>query len=173
MSIVVVACSDTESVSVSAVIKNGFAALRYLNEGKPITPEETIAIPAIMAPPKSARLFRNWVLLLIFLIRTHAIRNAVHPIRKNPFKLETNVIPVLSNDIVTKRNTDVKITEVHMINLLSFLRNGNARNKNPIGKIKNCMPPHEARPNASMIPPPIIFARETFPLSDFMPLISR
>ena len=52
MSIVVVACSDTESVSISVVIKNGFAALRYLNDGKLITPEETIAIPAIMAPPK-------------------------------------------------------------------------------------------------------------------------
>ena len=52
---VVVACSDTESVSKLDVIKNGFAALRYLNVGKLIRPAETIAIPAITAPPKSAR----------------------------------------------------------------------------------------------------------------------
>ena len=30
MSIDVVACSDTESLSISVVIKSGFAALRYL-----------------------------------------------------------------------------------------------------------------------------------------------
>ena len=64
---VVVACSDTESVSMSVVIKNGFAALRYLNDGKLITPEETIAIPAIIVPPKSARPLRNWALLTILL----------------------------------------------------------------------------------------------------------
>ena len=59
-----------------------------------------------------------------------------------------------------------------MMNLLSFLRNGNARKKSPMGKIKNCIPPHEARPKASKILAPTIFARETFPLSDFIPLIS-
>ena len=59
MSMVVVACSDTESISVSVVIKKGFAALRYLNDPKLITPEETIAIPAIIAPPKSTRPLRN------------------------------------------------------------------------------------------------------------------
>ena len=138
---VVVACSDTESVSMSVVIKNGFAALRYLNDGKLITPEETIAIPAIMVPPKSARPLRNWALLIILLIITYATRNAVHPTRKNPLRLEINAIPVFSNDAVAKRNTDVKIIEANMMNLLSFLRNGNARNKNPIGNMKNWMPP--------------------------------
>ena len=44
----VVACSDTESLSISVVIKRGFAALRYLKLGKLITPEETIAIPDII-----------------------------------------------------------------------------------------------------------------------------
>ena len=145
---VVVACSDTESVSVSIVVKKGFAALRYLNEGKPITPEETIAIPAIMAPPKSTRPLRNWALLILLII-THATRNTVHPIRKNPLRFEINANPVFSYSPVTKKNTDVKITEAHMINLLSFLRNGNARKKSPMGKIKNCVPPHEARPKAS------------------------
>ena len=90
MSIVVVACSDTESVSESIVIKNGFAALRYLNDGKPIMPEETIAIPAIMAPPKSARPLRSWALLILLII-IHATRNALHPTRKNPLRLDGRV----------------------------------------------------------------------------------
>ena len=60
-----------------------------------------------------------------------------------------------------------------MMNLSSFLRNGNARNKSPIGNMKNWTPPHEARPKPSKIPPPTIFAMDTFPLSDFMPLRSR
>ena len=89
MSMVVVACSDTESVSMSVVIKKGFAALRYLNDGKlDDGKEEIIAIPAIIAPPKSARPLRNWSLLIILLIITHTTRNAVHPTRKNPFRLE-------------------------------------------------------------------------------------
>ena len=170
---VVVACSDTESVSVSVVIKKGFAALRCLNVGRVITPEEIIAIPAIIVPPKSTRPLRNWALLVILLIIVNTTRNTVQPIRKNPLRLEINAIPVLSNNAVTKRNTDAKITEVHMVNLLSFLRNGNTRKKSPIGNMKNWTPPHEARPNASKIAPPTIFAMETFPLSDFIPLISR
>ena len=67
----------------------------------------------------------------------------------------------------------MKITEISMMNLLSFLINGNASKKNPIGNMKNWMPPHEARPNASKIPPPTIFAIDTFPLSDFIALRSR
>ena len=67
----------------------------------------------------------------------------------------------------------MKITEVHMMNLLSFLRNGNARKKSPIGNMKNWMPPHDARPKDSKIPPPTIFATDTFPLSDFIALRSR
>ena len=123
MSMVVVACSDTESVSESIVIKNGFAALRYLNDGKLIMPEETITIPAIIAPPKSARPLRNWAFLILLII-THATRNTVHPIRKNPLRFEINANPVLSYSPVTKMNTDVKITDVHMMNLLSFHKNG-------------------------------------------------
>jgi len=137
MSSDVVACSDTESLSISVVIKRGFAALRYLNAGKLIAPEESIAIPDIIDPPKSARLIRNCDLLNILLITIHTTRNAVHPIRKNPLRPETNATPVFSNDIVTKRNTDVKIIDANITNLLSFLRNGNARNKIPIGNIKN------------------------------------
>ena len=48
------------------------------------------------------------------------------------------------------------------MNLLSFLRNANARKKSPMGKIKNCIPPHEARPNPSKIPAPTIFATRDF-----------
>ena len=104
----VVACSDTESLSISVVIKRGFAALRYLKLGKLITPEETITIPDIIEPPKSARLIRNWDLLNTLLITIHATRNAVDPIRKKPLRPEINAILVFSNDAVTKRNTAVK-----------------------------------------------------------------
>ena len=180
---VVVACSDTESVSMSVVIKRGFAALRYLKDGQLMLAEEAITIPAIIVPPKSARPLRNLALLKIFLIIMHATRNPVHPIRKSPLRLEININPPVaagdadifnnSNNTVTKRNTDVKIAETCMMNLLSFLRNGNARKKSPIGNMKNWMPPHEARPKARKIPPPTIFATDTFPLSDFIPLIRR
>ena len=85
---VVVACSDTESLSMSVVFKKGFAALRYLNVGKLIRPEETIAIPAIMVPPKSARPLRNWALLINFLIILNATRNTVHPTRKTLLDLK-------------------------------------------------------------------------------------
>ena len=85
---VVVACSDTESVSMSVVIKRGFAALRYLNDGKLTMPEEASAIPAIIAPPKSARPLRNCAFFNIFLIMTYATRNPVHPIMKIPLRLD-------------------------------------------------------------------------------------
>ena len=41
----VVKCSATESVKLSWLVKKGFTALRYLNEGKPIIPELAIPIP--------------------------------------------------------------------------------------------------------------------------------
>ena len=41
----VVICSATESVKLSWVVKKGFTALRYLNEGSPIIPELKIPIP--------------------------------------------------------------------------------------------------------------------------------
>ena len=88
MSIVVVACSDTESVSMSVVIKKGFAALRYLNDGRLIAPEDITAIPAITVPPRSARPLRNCALLNVRLIIIHTTRNAVHPIRKIPLRLD-------------------------------------------------------------------------------------
>ena len=120
ISMVVVACSDTESVSMSVVIKKGFAALRYLNDGKLIIPEEAIAIPAITAPPKSARLPRNCAFFNIFLIMIHATRNAVDPISRRLCRAEIDIATtpttfpastcncseIISNDAVTKRNTE-------------------------------------------------------------------
>ena len=97
----------------------------------------------------------------------------MHPIRKNPFRLETKAMPVFSNNPVTKKNTDTKITDVKVISLLSFARNGKTIKKSPIGNMKNCTPPHEARPNASNTPAPATFAMETYPSLDFIPLISR
>ena len=40
----VVICSATESVKLSWLVKKGFTALRYLNEGNPIIPELEIPI---------------------------------------------------------------------------------------------------------------------------------
>ena len=129
------ACSETDCVSVSDALRNGFAALRYRNAGKLSIPEEAIAMPAITTPPK--RTSSGFTLLLIFLTRAVAARNAVQPIRKNPERDVANIIPVFSNDIVTNMNADTKITQAETMNLLSFLRNGNARIKNPIGIMKN------------------------------------
>ena len=105
--------------------------------------------------------------------RLATTRNAVQPIRKNPPRLETKAIPVFSNDIVIKMNTAVKTMEVQMMKLLSFLRNGSARKKIPMGRIKNWMPPHEARPNAIKIPAPTTLAMDVLSSYDFMPLRSR
>ena len=41
----VVICSATESVKLSWLVKKGFTALRYLNEGGPIIPELNIPTP--------------------------------------------------------------------------------------------------------------------------------
>ena len=41
----VVKCSATESVKLSWLVKKGFTALRYLNEGNPTRPELEIPIP--------------------------------------------------------------------------------------------------------------------------------
>ena len=41
----VVICSATESVKLSWVVKKGFTALRYLNDGNPIIPELEMPIP--------------------------------------------------------------------------------------------------------------------------------
>jgi hypothetical protein len=137
ISVDVDACSDTESVSIFSAIKKGFAAFRYRNVGREIIPEETITIPAITAPPRSAKPLRNCALLLIFLIMLTTTRNAVQPIRKNPVRLEINATPVFSNETVTKMKPDTKTMEANMMNLLSFLRKGNARKKIPMGKMKN------------------------------------
>ena len=130
-------------------------------------------MPPMIVLPRSIPMLRRKFVPLIFLTRVATTRNAVHPIRKNPFRLEMYATPVFSNNAVTTKNTNVKMAEVQIMYLSSFLRNGSAKKKNPIGNIKNCMPPHEARPNARKIPPPTIFAREIFPLSDFMALITR
>jgi hypothetical protein len=105
--------------------------------------------------------------------RLATTRNAVQPIRKNPLRLEAKATPVFSNDIVIKMNADVKTMEANMMKLLSFLRNGSARKKNPIGMIKNWTPPHDARPKANKIPAPATLAIDVLSPYDFMPLRSR
>jgi len=61
-----VACSDTESVSISSAIKNGLAALRYLNDGRVRRPEEAIAMPPMIVLPRSIPMLRRKFVPLIF-----------------------------------------------------------------------------------------------------------
>ena len=58
----VVVCSATESVRLSWVVKNGFTALRYLNEGNAIMPELIIAIPDAINETKRIIELRIFVL---------------------------------------------------------------------------------------------------------------
>ena len=54
-----VVCSETESVSGSVVVKNGFNALTYLYSGKSTKPDYITAIPTIIATAKTATPLRT------------------------------------------------------------------------------------------------------------------
>ena len=54
----VVACSETESVSGSKVVRNGLAALRYLNPGRLIIPLVKTPTIEIIIEPRSTEQFR-------------------------------------------------------------------------------------------------------------------
>ena len=58
-SMVGVVCSETESVSGSVVVKNGFNALRYLYSGKSTKPDDNTATPIIAVTAKTASPLRN------------------------------------------------------------------------------------------------------------------
>lgn len=57
--IVGVECSETESVSGSVVVKNGFNALTYLYSGKSTKPDDNTAIPIIVVTAKTATPLRT------------------------------------------------------------------------------------------------------------------
>ena len=66
----VVKCSATESVKLSWVVKKGFTALRYLNEGSPIIPELEIPIPDAKNEIKTIAQLRIFALSLENFITT-------------------------------------------------------------------------------------------------------
>ena len=79
---VVVICSATESVNASWVVRNGLAALRYLNRGNSINPVVKTPTVAITMEPKKARQFRKCVdsllyLLIISQIMTKPVEKAI------------------------------------------------------------------------------------------------
>ena len=69
----VVICSATESVKVSWVVKKGFTALRYLNEGNPIIPELAIPIPDVTNEIKTIAQLRIFARSLLNFITIPAI----------------------------------------------------------------------------------------------------
>ena len=61
----VVICSATESVKLSWLVKKGFTALRYLNEGVPIIPELEIPMPDATKEIKTIAQLRIFVRSLL------------------------------------------------------------------------------------------------------------
>jgi hypothetical protein len=108
------------------VVKKGFTALRYLNEGSPIIPEFEIPIPAAINEIKTIRQLRIFVRsLLNFIITPDIIIKIVGSRSANPAYPIMNV-DVLSNN---KENNIVDIEKTgaaHMMKLL-FFRNGNEK----------------------------------------------
>ena len=82
---VVVISSATESVKASCLVRNGLAALRYLNLGNSIIPVEKIPIVAIIMEPRNARQFRKCVdSLLNFLMISQIITKPVEKAMRTP-----------------------------------------------------------------------------------------
>ena len=94
-------------------------------------------------------------------------------IKENPPIPNTNPIPGLSKIAVVISNKITNTGTLQIKNLKSFRRNGRAKMNIPIGIIKNCIPPHDARPNAKKTPPPINLDIVIFLLSDLIPLKNK
>ena len=81
----VVICSATESVRLSWLVKKGFTALRYLNEGIPIIPEVEIPMPDAINEIKTIMQLRIFVRsLLNFIINPEIIMKSVGSRSANP-----------------------------------------------------------------------------------------
>ena len=122
----VVMCSATESVKLSWLVKKGFTALRYLNEGNPIIPELEIPMPDTINDTKTIAQLRIFVRSsLNFMIIPEIITKIVGTRIAKPAYPIMNV-DVLSNN---KENNIVDIEKTgaaHMMKLL-FFRNGNEK----------------------------------------------
>ena len=123
----VVICSATESVKLSWVVKKGFTALRYLNEGSPIIPELEMPIPDATNEIKTiaqlrifARSLENFITIpeIIIKIVGRRIANPAYPIMK---------VEVLSNIKENSINEAENTGAAHIMKLSLFLKNGNEK----------------------------------------------
>ena len=81
----VVVCSATESVRLSWAVKNGFTALRYLNDGNPIILEFKTPMPDAINEIKTIMQLRIFVRsLLNFIINPEIIMKSVGSRSANP-----------------------------------------------------------------------------------------
>ena len=123
----VVVCSATESVRLSWLVKKGFTALRYLNEGEPTIPEFKIPIPDTINDIKRITQLRILVRsLLNFITIPEIIMKAVGRRIANPAYPIMN-IEVLSNSKENNINDTENVGAAHMMKLSLFFMNGNEK----------------------------------------------
>ena len=123
----VVICSATESVKLSWVVKKGFTALRYLNEGSPMIPELAIPRPdttneiKIIAQLRIfARSLENFITMpeIIMKIVGRRIASPAYPMMN---------VEVLSKIKENSINETENVGAAHIMKLSLFLKNGNEK----------------------------------------------
>ena len=123
----VVVCSATESVRLSWAVKNGFTALRYLNDGNPTKLEFKIPIPDAMNAISTITELRIFVLwLLNFITIPEIIMKIVGSKIANPAYPIMNV-EVLSNIKENNINDVENVGAAHIMKLSLFLMNGSEK----------------------------------------------
>ena len=123
----VVICSATESVKLSCVVKKGFTALRYLNEGNGTIPELEIPTPDAINETKMIVQFRIFVRsLLNFITIPEIIIKIVGRRIASPAYPIMNV-EVLSNIKENNINETENVGAAHIIKLSLFLKKGNEK----------------------------------------------
>ena len=189
----VVICSATESVKLSLLVKNGFTAFRYLNEGSAIAPELKSPIPDTTNPIKIIAQLRIFVLALLNLIIIPEIitkivgRRIPIPAYPSLITLITSAAPatsatfacvIMNEEVLSKINENIineaeKDGTVHSMKLSLFLRNGNEKKNNTIGIRKNKIPPHADNPNDKNNAARTNFIKEILPLLNLNPETNR
>ena len=123
----VVVCSATESVRLSCAVRNGFTALRYLNDGNPIKLEFEIPMPDAINATNIITELRIFVRsLLNFITIPEIIMKIVGRRIANPAYPIMNV-EVLSNIRENNINDIEKVGAAHIMKLSLFLINGNEK----------------------------------------------
>ena len=123
----VVICSATESVKLSWVVKKGFTALRYLNDGNPIIPELEMPIPDATNETKTIAQLRIFTRsLLNFITTPEIIMKIVGRRIANPAYPIMNV-EVLSNSKENNIKDAENVGAAHIMKLSLYLINGNSK----------------------------------------------